>query len=162
MDFTYSGIIAVDESDQIAPDLAGQVYARTDEQRTTPLTVRLDSGDLVTTIRSGPRGLLETFTIADHAQVWWVGAGVAVLLTSYDGLVQTAETAAAAAQGARGDVAAARTDVAALRDQVTGYLGRNPAGGRGVVVLGPLDPAPDPDLLDDGVLVVRLNPFAEA
>lgn len=121
MAYVFSGIVAINPDTNL-PELngAGQVFARTDESWTTPLTVEDLNGNPMDTITTSPLGLVTPFRTTTHPQVWWVSGGVGILLTSLDGLLADAETARLAAINAAAQAQQAAADLAAY---ITTYPG---------------------------------------
>lgn len=103
-DYVFDSVVALDPNSdpaKLVKSAAGQVYAADDKTLTTPLTVTDRNGVTKTTVNANDIGVIETFIVTDQPQVWWYGAGVALLITSDMALLQQATAAAVSASAAQ-------------------------------------------------------------
>lgn len=117
----------------LVPTATFQVFAASDTDFTTPLTVyTMVAGALtaVTTLTTNGASIVDEFRVTDQWEVWLKSGTHAVLAQSVQGLAEAAEAARAAAviaQAAAEAVAAAGGATGLTAEQIDLYLG-GPAG----------------------------------
>lgn len=160
--FTFGPQSAVDSSGAIVRSGEGSVYAIEDTAFATPLLVHVPGDVTTTTIRVSDLGVVETFWLDDHPDLWWVSGGVVCRLVSPTGILDavassaatasSAQVAAAAAQAAAEEASAGNPALLPLGGQVgdvlyraaqerVGEWGAPPAGGGGGGGLPPSYPS---------------------
>lgn len=114
----------------LVPNATFQFFAYSDDEFTTPLTVRTRiAGTLtnVTSMTSSPEGILDEFEVDDHWRVWAKSGSRYVLIPSIQGLADAAEAARSAAVAAQAAAESAAEDAAAVGaltpEQIDTYLG---------------------------------------
>jgi hypothetical protein len=163
VDYYFRPQPAIDgNGDLLTSEGSGQIFAIDDTLFTTPLTVTLrPSGVTSTVVAVSSISQTAGFSIADHAEVYLKSGDFVSPLVAWSSIV---EDSAAMLQEMKGfaesissATAGAQSAVSQMTAQFLAFLGHNP-NPNGVIVLAPLDPTPDPSLLDDGTLVVQLDP----
>ena len=124
--YTYRSQVAIAADGTLATSGVGQVYAIDDTGFTTPLTVGLPGSTVGTGVAVNELFLTQTFTLDDHPEVWWVSGSFVVHLASLTGMIEAAETAAAAAETSAYAAQQAATDAAEAADSNPAVL---PSGG---------------------------------
>jgi hypothetical protein len=108
--YTFDAYIALDpDTEQIARNAAGQVYATSDTAFASPLPVTDLAGVVRFELLADDRGFIEAFRVENHKIVVWKSGGYEIPMWSMTGVledVEAAKAAALAAQAAAEDAAA--------------------------------------------------------
>lgn len=96
--------------------MSGSVYAsEADAQsQTSPLSVTVAGGVPATTIAVSAFGQLPEFIVVDLYQVWWRSGDIIVHLMSFDGLLESVEATADAAELSKAAAESANSSAQAL------------------------------------------------
>jgi hypothetical protein len=136
--FNFGSLPAVDPRlSTVARNTTGQVYALSDQTRSTPLPIRDLSGLTMTSVDVGPLGITEPFQVDDQPQVVWKSGEFEVVLVSFQSLIDQANAAVVAANAASSSAAQAAAAAQQAVSQVQSYIAG--AGGGGSSTGGGLD-----------------------
>lgn len=113
VDYTFGPWLAIDQGGVPVPNAAGQVFAESDVDRVSPLSVRNLNGLPVTQLFSGATGILEPFIVTDLPVVVWVSGGHEVVVPSWSGMIAAVDTALGTIQVTAGSAEDAATSASA-------------------------------------------------
>jgi len=118
--YTYNPMVAVNPevAGSVIINGSGKVYAPEDTGFTTPLTIRLLNGTVVTSITTNARGLTQAFTIEDYPSVIFKddGPGGTAPLDSARGVIEEVLARTADAEASAAAAAQSAEDAANVTD----------------------------------------------